>query len=177
MDIQKIRSQFPVLQEQINGKSLVYFDNGATSQKPNRVIQRIETFYKRENANVHRGVHSLSQIATAAYEKARKSIQTYLGAKNDDEIIFTKGTTDGINLVASSYGELLNEGDEIIISAMEHHSNIVPWQLLRERKNTVLKVIPMNENGELDMKVYEELLNSRTKLVAVTHVSNSLGTV
>jgi cysteine desulfurase/selenocysteine lyase len=177
MDIQAIRSQFPILEEKIHGKPLVYFDNGATTQKHSSVIQRINNYYSKENANIHRGVHTLSQDATTAYENARTTIQKYLGAKENHEIIFTKGTTDGINLVAFSFGELLNPGDEIIISAMEHHSNIVPWQMLCERKGCKLRVIPMDEKGELLLDTYDSLLSDKTKLVAVTHISNSLGTV
>lgn len=176
-DIEKIRAQFPTLHRKVNGKQLVYFDNGATSQKPQVVIDRITDYYANENANIHRGVHTLSQEATSAYEEARISIQDYLGAKHSHEIIFTKGTTDSINLVAFSFGELLQKGDEIIISAMEHHSNIVPWQMLCERKGCVLKFIPMSTKGELDLDVYSKLLSKKTKLVAVTHVSNALGTV
>jgi len=176
-DIEKIRSQFPILHRQINGKQLVYFDNGATSQKPQVVIDRITHYYAQENANIHRGVHTLSQEATTAYEEARIGIQRYLGAQHSHEIIFTKGTTDSINLVAFSFGELLEPGDEIIISAMEHHSNIVPWQMLCERKGCILKFIPMSTKGELEMDTYTDLLCEKTKLVAITHVSNALGTV
>lgn len=176
-NIEQIRSQFPTLARTVNGKALVYFDNGATSQKPQVVINRINEYYTLENANIHRGVHTLSQEATAAYEEARISIQHYLGAQHAHEIIFTKGTTDSINLVAFSFGELLQKGDEIIISAMEHHSNIVPWQMLCERKECKLKFIPISPKGELDLETYKELLSSKTKLVAVTHVSNALGTV
>lgn len=177
MDIQTLRSQFPILKEKIMGKPLVYLDNGATTQKPLSVINRLEEYYKTENANVHRGVHTLSQIATSAYEGARKTIQEYLGADHSYEILFTKGTTDSINTVAYSFGETLSKGDEIIISEMEHHSNIVPWQMLCERKGCELKVIPMDDKGNLLMDKYEELLSSKTKLVSVTHVSNSLGTI
>lgn len=176
-NIEQIRSQFPTLARTVNGKALIYFDNGATSQKPQVVIDRINEYYTLENANIHRGVHTLSQEATAAYEEARISIQHYLGAQHAHEIIFTKGTTDSINLVAFSFGELLQKGDEIIISAMEHHSNIVPWQMLCERKACKLKFIPISPKGELDLETYKELLSSKTKLVAVTHVSNALGTV
>lgn len=176
-NIEQIRSQFPTLARTVNGKALIYFDNGATSQKPQVVIDRINEYYTLENANIHRGVHTLSQEATTAYEEARISIQHYLGAQHAHEIIFTKGTTDSINLVAFSFGELLQKGDEIIISAMEHHSNIVPWQMLCERKKCKLKFIPMSPKGELDLETYKELLSSKTKLVAVTHVSNTLGTV
>lgn len=176
MDIQKIRSQFPILEEQVHGKPLIYFDNGATTQKPLSVIKRINDYYSKENANIHRGVHTLSQEATTAYENARTAIQNYIGAKENHEIIFTKGTTDSINLVAYSFGELLEAGDEIIISAMEHHSNIVPWQMLCERKGCQLRIIPMDEKGDLKLDEYEHLLSSKTKMVAVTHISNSLGT-
>ncbi|RFC53588.1 aminotransferase class V-fold PLP-dependent enzyme [Brumimicrobium aurantiacum] len=177
MNIQEIRSQFPILSEKIHGKPLVYFDNGATTQKPSSVIQRINDYYAKENANIHRGVHTLSQEATSAYENARTTIQQYLGAKESHEILFTKGTTDSINLVAFSFGELLTAEDEIIISAMEHHSNIVPWQMLCERKGCKLRIIPMNENGELALDQFETILSAKTKLVAVTHISNALGTV
>lgn len=177
MDIKKIRSQFPILTEKSNGHPLIYFDNGATTQKPISVIQRISDYYSQENANIHRGVHTLSQEATTAYENARNTIQKYINAKHSHEVIFTKGTTDAINLVAFSFGELLNKGDEIIISALEHHSNIVPWQLLCERKGCVLKVIPIHEDGSLMLEEFEKLLSTRTKLVSVTHVSNSLGII
>ena len=176
-NVEEIRKEFPFVDRIVNGKKLVYFDNGATSQKPKSVLDRISRFYSKENANIHRGVHTLSQEATSAYEDARISIQKYLGAKHSHEIIFTKGTTDSINLVAFSFGELLKEGDEIIISAMEHHSNIVPWQMLCERKGCKLKVIPMNQKGELLLDEYQKLLTSRTKLVSVTHISNALGTI
>lgn len=175
--VREIRQDFPALRQQVYGKNLIYFDNGATSQKPQYVLDAINQYYSKDNANIHRGVHHLSQKATTEFEAARKSIQTYLNAAKREEIIFTKGTTDGINLVASSFGELLSAGDEIIISAMEHHSNIVPWQLLCERKKTILKVIPINRKGELDMEAYENMLSSKTKLVAVTHISNTLGTI
>lgn len=176
-NVEEIRKEFPFVNRNVNGKKLVYFDNGATSQKPNCVLDRISQFYANENANIHRGVHTLSQEATSAYEEARISIQEYIGAKYSHEIIFTKGTTDSINLVAFSLGELLKEGDEIIISAMEHHSNIVPWQILCERKGCKLKVIPMNEKGELLLDEYKNMLSSRTKLVSVVHISNALGTI
>lgn len=177
MDIQAIRSQFPILEVEINGKPLIYFDNGATTQKPKRVLRRMAEYYANENANIHRGVHTLSQNATSSYEEARTTIQKYLGAKESHEIIFTRGTTDSINLVAFSFGELLNPNDEIIISEMEHHSNIVPWQMLCERKNCLLKIIPMNEKGELVLDEYLKLLTPKTKLVSVSHVSNALGTI
>lgn len=176
-DVSEIRKDFPILSTSVHGKPLVYFDNGATSQKPQVVIDAISKYYSDYNSNIHRGVHHLSQVATTAYEKARDTIKTYINAKHNYEVLFTKGTTDGINLVASSFGELLSEGDEIIISAMEHHSNIVPWQMLCERKKAVLKVIPMSHKGELDMDAFSQLLSSKTKLVSVTHISNALGTV
>lgn len=176
-DIQKIREQFPILSREIHGKPLVYFDNGATSQKPQSVIDCISHYYEQENANIHRGVHHLSQIATIAYEEARVKIQKYIGAVHEHEIIFTKGTTDSINLVASSFGELLTEGDEIIISAMEHHSNIVPWHMLCERKKCVLKIIPINSLGELEMDKFDALLSNKTKLISITHISNALGSI
>lgn len=177
MNIQEIRKQFPILERKVNGRPLVYFDNGATTQKPLSVIQRITEYYMNENANVHRGVHSLSQIATSAYEEARTTIQKYLGARKNYEIIFTKGTTDSINTVASSIGSTLKEGDEVIISEMEHHSNIVPWQMAKERMGFTIKVIPFDDDGNLDMEVYKQLLTPQTKFVSVTQVSNALGTV
>jgi len=176
-NVDAIREQFPILNQKIGKYPLVYFDNGATTQKPQMVIDRITNYYTNENANIHRGVHHLSQVATLAYEQARATIQKHINAKHSYECIFTKGTTDSINLVAHSIGKLLKQGDEIIISALEHHSNIVPWQFLVEEKGIKLKIIPMNEKGELDLKVYQSLLSSKTKLVSVTHVSNSLGTI
>lgn len=175
--VREIREDFPALRQTIYGKNLIYFDNGATSQKPQMVLDAINQYYSKDNANIHRGVHHLSQKATSEYEAARKTIANYIHAKSTDEIIFVKGTTDGINLVASSYGELLKEGDEILISAMEHHSNIVPWQMLCQRKNLILKVIPINQRGEIIQEEYEKLLSEKTKLVAVTHISNTLGTI
>ena len=175
--IEDLRSQFPILTQKVNGRDLIYFDNAATSQKPSTVIDKIKTYYEKENANIHRGVHSLSQEATTAYEQARLKVSNYLNAKSDAEIIFTKGTTDGINLIASSFGELLHPGDEVLISAMEHHSNIVPWQLLESRKKIKLKVIPIHNSGEIDLKAFEKLLNEKTKLVSITHISNSLGII
>ena len=176
-DVNACRAVFPALQQEVYGKKLIYFDNGATSQKPQVVIDSIKNYYSKENSNIHRGVHHLSQMATDKYEGARQSIQKYINAYSSDEIIFTSGTTAAINLIASSFGELLIEGDEIIISAMEHHSNIVPWQMLCERKKCLLKVIPINEKGELKMDVFEKLLSDKTKLVSVTHISNTLGTI
>ena len=177
-NIEQIRQDFPILNETVHKHKLVYLDNAATTQKPLSVIKKIEEGYTRQNANVHRGVHFLSQMATEAHEDARKTVQNFLGAEHSHEIIFTRGTTESINLVAYSFGEtFLKEGDEIIVSEMEHHSNIVPWQLLRTRKNITIKVIPFNEKGELDLDVYSSLFTERTRLVAVNHVSNVLGTI
>jgi cysteine desulfurase/selenocysteine lyase len=175
--VREIRQDFPALRQQIYGKNLIYFDNGATSQKPQMVLDAIQQYYSKDNANIHRGVHHLSQKATNEYEASREFIQQYINAAKKEEIIFTKGTTDGINLVANSFSDLLQAGDEILISAMEHHSNIVPWQMVCERKKLILKVIPINKRGELDMTAFEQLLSSKTKLVAVTHISNALGTI
>ena len=176
-EITDIRADFPILKQQVNGKPLVYLDNGASSQKPKVVIDAISKYYSEINANIHRGVHTLSQKATDAYEEARKKLQAHFNAKHDFEVLFTKGTTDGINLVANGFTSLLKKGDEIIVSYLEHHSNIVPWQMLCERTGAVLKVIPMNEKGELLMDAFDELLSERTKIVAVNHVSNALGTI
>ena len=176
-NVREIREQFPALRQLIYGKSLIYFDNGATSQKPKVVLDAINKYYSKDNANIHRGVHFMSQQATNEYEGARVTIQKYLNAKHSHEIIFTKGTTDSINLVANSFGALMNEGDEILITAMEHHSNIVPWQMLCERRKCVLKVAPINLRGELIMEEFDKLLSDKTKLVAVTHISNTLGTI
>jgi cysteine desulfurase/selenocysteine lyase len=175
--IHDIRADFPILQTKIHNKPLVYFDNAATTQKPKIVIDRIRDYYENENANIHRGVHHLSQVATQDYENARSRIQKYIGAAKSEEIIFTKGTTDGINLVASSFGALLKEGDEILISAMEHHSNIVPWQLLADSKKLQLKVIPIHKDGTLIMDAFDQLLSEKIKLVSITHISNTLGTI
>ncbi|MGQ0828210.1 MAG: SufS family cysteine desulfurase [Bacteroidota bacterium] len=178
IDIEKIRADFPILSRKVNGKSLVYLDNGATSQKPQSVIDAISNYYKNQNANIHRGVHNLSQEITVVYENARATIQKHLNAEFAHEIIFTKGTTDAINLVAFSYGKkFISKGDEILVSLMEHHSNILPWQQLCEEKGAILKVIPINEAGEIKMDEYKKLLNDKTKLVAITHVSNTLGTI
>lgn len=177
IDIQKIRADFPILNQKVNGKPLVYLDNAATNHKPQVVIDAISNYYSTYNSNIHRGVHTLSQLATDKYEESRKILQKHFNAKKAYEIIFTAGTTHGINVVATGFTELLNEGDEIIVSTMEHHSNIVPWQMLCERTGAVLKVIPMNEDGELLMDAYENLLNEKTKLVFVNHVSNALGTI
>lgn len=176
-DVEKVRLEFPALDQEVYGRRLIYFDNGATSQKPKQVIDAIRLYYEKENANIHRGVHYLSQIATEKYEAARRIIQKALNAESEEEIIFTKGTTDGINLLAFSLGESIEKGDEIIISEMEHHSNIVPWQMLCERKGCILKVVPINDKGELVMEEYKKLLSSRTKIVSITHISNSLGTI
>ncbi|MEB0260071.1 MULTISPECIES: cysteine desulfurase [unclassified Mucilaginibacter] len=177
-DVQKIRKDFPILLRTMNGKPLIYFDNGATTQKPKQVIDAIVKYYTGQNANIHRGVHRLSQDATDEYENARVTIQKHIGAKHEHEIIFTRGTTESINLVATAFGKnFVNAGDEIIVSEMEHHSNILPWQQLCEEKNAVLKVIPMTDNGELRMDEYKKLLSAKTKLVAIVHVSNTLGTV
>lgn len=177
-DINKIRKDFPILHQKVNGQNLVYFDNGATSQKPQVVIDAISNYYSTINSNVHRGVHHLSQLATDAMEASRDKVQKHLNASKREEIIFTKGTTDGINLIASGMGKgWIKEGDEIIVSALEHHSNIVPWQMLCEYSGAVLKVIPMLENGELDMVQYANILTEKTKLVTVNHISNALGTI
>jgi cysteine desulfurase/selenocysteine lyase len=178
INIQKLRQDFPLLSKKVNGKPLVYLDSGATAQKPKQVIDAISNYYQKQNANIHRGVHQLSQEITIAYENARTTVQNHLNAALSQEIIFTSGTTESINLVASSFGKkYINAGDEIIISEMEHHSNIVPWQVLCEEKGAVLKVIPINEKGELCMDEYKKLLCSKTKIVAVTHISNTLGTI
>lgn len=176
-DVQKIRNDFPILQRKVNGYPLVYLDNAATSQKPQVVIDCIVDYYSNYNANIHRGVHTLSQEATDAYEMARKKLQTHFNITHLHEVIFTSGTTHGINLVANGFSTLLNKGDEIIVSALEHHSNIVPWQMLCERSGAILKVIPINEEGVLILSAYEELLSEKTKLVFVNHISNALGTI
>lgn len=178
IDIEKIRSEFPILHKEVRGKQLIYLDNAATSQKPQVVIDHISDYYTGMNANIHRGVHYLATLATEAYEDSRAFIANFIGAKSKEEIIFTGGTTDGLNLLAHSLSKsILNKGDEILISAMEHHSNIVPWQMICEYSGAVLKVIPMHQNGELDMEAYEKLLSEKTRVVSVVHVSNSLGTI
>ena len=177
LDVNKIRANFPILSRKVNGQPLVYFDNAATSQTPTQVIEVITDYYTRLNSNIHRGVHKLSQEATEAYEAARKTIQQHFNAAHAQEIILTAGTTESINLIASGYTSLLKTGDELLISALEHHSNIVPWQMLCERTGAQLKVIPMTERGTLDMDAFDTLLNSKTALVFVNHVSNALGTV
>ena len=177
IDSEKIRADFPILTREVNGQPLVYFDNAATSQTPQQVIDVIVDYYSRYNANIHRGVHRLSQEATDAYEMARQTIQTHFNAAKAHEIILTSGTTHAINIVASGYTALLKEGDELVVSAMEHHSNIVPWQMLCEKTGALLRVIPMTQLGTLDMDAYDALLTKQTKLVFVNHVSNALGTV
>jgi cysteine desulfurase/selenocysteine lyase len=177
LDINKVRADFPILSRTVNGKPLVYFDNGATSQKPQIVIDAISKYYQEINANIHRGVHTLSQLATDAYEISRGKLQNHINAKFAHEVIFTSGTTHGINAVANGFASLLKPGDEILVSALEHHSNIVPWQMLCEKTGATLKVIPMDENGELIMSEYDKLLSDKTKIVTVNHISNALGTV
>ena len=177
IDIQKVRADFPILKEKVNGKQLVYLDNAATNQKPQVVIDSIVNYYTTFNANIHRGVHTLSQKATNAYEESRVKLQHHFNAKKSYEIILTSGTTHSINIVASGFSDILKKDDEIIVSAMEHHSNIVPWQMLCERTGAILKVIPINEEGELLMAEYDKILSNNTKLVFVNHVSNALGTI
>lgn len=177
LDINKIRADFPILTQKVNGKPLVYFDNGATSQKPQVVIDAISKYYQEINANIHRGVHTLSQLATDAYEVSRGKLQNHINAKFTHEIIFTSGTTHSINIVANGFATLLQKGDEVLISAMEHHSNIVPWQMLCERTGAILKVIPMNLEGELILDDFDKLISQKTKIVAVNHISNALGTL
>lgn len=177
-DVQEVRKQFPVLHQEVNGRPLVYFDNAATTQKPSAVIEALNHYYEHDNANIHRGIHTLAERATAAFEETRQTIKSFINAAEAEEVIFTRGTTEGINLIASSYGrKFIQEGDEIIISAMEHHSNIVPWQMLCEEKNAKLKIIPVNENGELLLDEYKQLLSERTKLVSLVYASNTLGTI
>ena len=177
-DVTRIREDFPILKETVNGKPLVYLDNAATSQKPQSVIDALVNYYTTENSNVHRGVHTLSQKATDAYEAAREKVRQFINAQDDKEIIFVRGTTEGINLVAQTYGRThVGAGDEIIVTAMEHHSNIVPWQILCEEKGAHLKVIPINDDGELLLDEYEKLLSPRTRLVSIVHQSNALGTI
>jgi len=177
LDISKIREQFPILKRKVNEQDLIYFDNGATTQKPKSVIEAESNYYQNENSNVHRGVHFLSGLATDKFEATRNTIQNFINAKYSHEIIFTKGTTDSINIVASGYRTLLNKGDEIIISELEHHSNIVPWQMCCEQSGATLKVIPLLDNGSLDMIAFENFLSENTKLVSVSHISNTLGTI
>ncbi|PCI94528.1 MAG: cysteine desulfurase CsdA [Flavobacteriales bacterium] len=178
LNIEKIRKDFPILSREVNGKPLIYLDSGASSQKPQQVIDVISHYYEHEHSNIHRGIHTLSQEATTAYEDSRKTVQAFINAKHDHEVIFTAGTTESINLVASSFGKkFLEKGDEIIISTMEHHSNIVPWQMICEEKGAILKVVPINDKGEFLMEEFEQLLSKKTKLVAITHISNTLGTI
>ena len=177
LDLQKIRADFPILSQKVNGKPLVYFDNGATSQKPQVVIDAIAKYYQEINANIHRGVHTLSQLATDAYELSRGKIQNHINAKYAHEVLFTSGTTHGVNLVANGFASLLKSGDDVLVSALEHHSNIVPWQMLCERTGASLKVIPMNEKGELILSAFDQLLSEKTKIVTVNHISNALGTI
>jgi cysteine desulfurase / selenocysteine lyase len=178
IDVEEIRKQFPILHQQVNGKDLVYLDNAATNQKPKRVIDALVDYYTGYNANIHRGIHTLAEKATKAFEQTRETARQFINAASVEEIIFTRGVTEGINLVAASYGRaFIKEGDEIIISALEHHSNIVPWQFVCEERKAVLKVIPVNREGELDLAVFKNHLSSRTKLVSVNHASNSLGTI
>ena len=178
VDFDKIRKDFPVLDQKVNDQPLVYLDNGASSQMPVQVADRIDHYHRREHSNVHRGIHTLSQKATDAYEETRKKVRDFIGAGSENEIIYTTGTTDSINLVANSFGKLyFKEGDQIILSEMEHHANIVPWQMIAEQTGAEIKVIPVDDNGDLDMKTYKSLLSEKTKMVAVVHVSNALGTV
>ncbi|AFL85989.1 cysteine desulfurase-like protein, SufS subfamily [Belliella baltica DSM 15883] len=178
LNIDHIRSLFPVLHQEVNGKPLIYFDNAATTQKPLAVIEALSDYYKTDNSNIHRGAHTLADRATRYYENTRVVLQSFINAKEVEEIIFTKGTTEGINLIASTFGrKYIKEGDEIIISTMEHHSNIVPWQMLCEENGATLKIIPVSEEGELDMDAFDKMLSSKTKLVSIVHVSNALGTI
>ena len=177
LDIQKIRADFPILSQKVNGKPLVYFDNGATSQKPQVVIDATSRYYSEINANIHRGVHTLSQLATDAYEASRSKIQSHINAAFSHEVIFTSGTTHGINLIANGFASILKSGDGVMISALEHHSNIVPWQMLCERTGAELQVIPIDQNGELIISEFDNLLSEKTKIVAVNHISNALGVI
>ncbi|MFZ9588542.1 MAG: aminotransferase class V-fold PLP-dependent enzyme, partial [Chitinophagaceae bacterium] len=177
-DVAAIRNLFPILNRKVKGKNLVYFDNAATSQKPIQVIDALVHYYTHYNANIHRGLHTLADEATAAYEASRVAVQQFIGAREPEEIIFTKGTTESINIVAKSWGKaFLEKGDEIIITSLEHHANIVPWQMIAEEKGAILKVIPMDQNGILDMDAYKSLLNNKTKFVSLIHVSNALGVI
>jgi len=177
LDIQKIRADFPILSQTVNGKPLVYFDNGATSQKPQVVIDAEVKYYQEINANIHRGVHTLSQLATDAYEVARGKVKDHINAKHAHEVLFTSGTTHGINLVSNGFASILKPGDEVVVSSLEHHSNIVPWQMLCEKTGAVLKVIPINDNGELIIEEFDKLLSDKTKIVTVNHISNALGVI
>lgn len=178
LDIETIRAEFPILHQKVNGKPLVYFDNAATNQKPKSVINTLQHHYEADNANIHRGIHTLAERSTTAFENTRKAVQAFINANEAEEIVFTKGTTDSINLVASSWGrKFLKEGDEILVSGLEHHSNIVPWQLIAEEKGASVKEIPVLDNGDLDIASLSQLLSNKTKLVAINHASNSLGTI
>ena len=177
LNINKIRALFPILNKKINGENLIYFDNGATTQKPKMVIDALTNYYQNENANVHRGVHSLSRLATDKFEETRSAVKKFIGAKYNHEIIFTKGATDSINLVANGYRSILKKGDEVILSELEHHSNIVPWQMCCEISGANLKIIPLLENGELDMVCFNQLISKKTKLVSISHISNTLGSI
>lgn len=177
LDIQKIRADFPILSQTVNGKPLVYFDNGATSQKPQVVIDAEVKYYQEINANIHRGVHTLSQLATDAYEISRGKVKEHINAKHAHEVLFTSGTTHGINLVTNGFASILKSGDEVVVSSLEHHSNIVPWQMLCEKTGATLKVIPINENGELIIEEFDALLSEKTKVVTVNHISNALGII
>ncbi|HIU39342.1 MAG TPA: cysteine desulfurase, partial [Candidatus Limisoma intestinavium] len=176
-DIEEIRAEYPILERKVNGKPLIYLDTAATSQTPRCVVRRIEEMYYAKKANVHRGVHLLSQEATACQEQTREKVRRFLNAASTEEIIFTRGTTESINLVASSFGEKLCNGDEIILTVMEHHSNIVPWQLLQQRKRIRLRIVPIDEKGQLNLDIYRDMFTENTRMVAVCHVSNVLGTV
>ena len=177
LDVSQIRQQFPILHQEVNGYPLVYLDNGATTHKPKVVIDAIQHYYEKQNSNIHRGVHYLSQLATDEYEASRETVRQHFNAEHLHEIIFTKGNTEAINLVANGFRALLSSTDEVLVSAMEHHSNIVPWQMACQSSGATLKVIPMNNKGELDMLAYQNLLSSNTKVVAVNHISNALGTI
>lgn len=178
LEVEKIRLEFPILHQQVNGKPLIYFDNAATNQKPQRVIEALKRHYQTDNANIHRGIHSLAERSTAAFEGTRKAVQKFINANEAEEIIFTKGTTESINLVAAAYGrKFLSEGDEVLISAMEHHSNIVPWQMICEERGAVLKVMPIDQKGDIILEEVDHLLSEKTKIVAFNHASNSLGTI
>ena len=178
LEVEKIRLEFPILHQQVNGKPLIYFDNAATNQKPQRVIEALKRHYQTDNANIHRGIHSLAERSTAAFEGTRKAVQKFINANEAEEIIFTKGTTESINLVATAYGhKFLREGDEVLISAMEHHSNIVPWQMICEERGAILKVMPIDQKGDIILEKIDHLLSEKTKMVAFNHASNSLGTI
>ncbi len=175
--VNEIRKDFPVLSQSVHGKPLIYLDNAATTQKPLKVIEAMNEYYREYNSNIHRGVHKLSQLSTTAYENARSVVKEYISASSTEEIIFTRGATEAINLVAATLGKSLNEGDEVIISHMEHHANIVPWQMIRQEKGIILKVIPINDDGEIIFEEYEKLISSKTKVVSIVHISNTLGTI